>query len=63
VIEGTVVLKALFEERRPVSQRARHHSCVDEIEFIGEGPWLFDIVNLESYVRRDTIPSAFSLVL
>lgn len=48
-----MVLVSLLEESRPVCERADKHAGVDEVEFVGEDPVLFEIVNLETKIRRD----------
>ena len=34
----------------PTHEGAGHHAAVDEIEFLGVGPWFFDIVDFEGDV-------------
>lgn len=50
-----MLLEALLKEGRPISQRACHHSRMDEIEFVAEGPWLFNIVDFERHIWWDTV--------
>lgn len=49
------VLKGLLDESWPISKRTGHHAAVDEVEFVGECPCLFQVVNLELDVWWDTV--------
>ena len=45
-------LESLFHQSRPVFDAYAHASTVDEVEFLRVCPFLFNIVDFESNVRR-----------
>jgi hypothetical protein len=48
-------LVSLLEESRPVSEGARHHARVDEVELLAECPRVVQVVNLKSDVGWDAV--------
>ena len=48
-------LEGLLEEAGPVFERGGHHACVDVVPSLIPCPGLFDIVNLELTIGRNTI--------
>jgi hypothetical protein len=49
-------LEGLGEVVGPVYKRAGHHATVNEIEFVVEGPWFFDVIDFESHVWWEATP-------
>ena len=52
---GRGLLEALFEAAWPVGDAPDHHAHVDEVEFVLVLPWLFDVIDFELAVWRDTL--------
>ena len=51
--EGRCLLVTLVDVALPVFEGATHHLGVDVVEFAGEGPVLFEVVDFEVQVGRD----------
>lgn len=52
---GLDLRERLPEELWPVGKRASEHPAVDEVERLGVGPVLLDVIDVKVHVRRDTV--------
>lgn len=52
---GGEALVALCKEAGPVDDGADEHAGKDEVEGVGKGPFVFEVVDLEAEVGGDTV--------
>ena len=60
VAAGFCEFEGLGNQFRPVGNRSGHVAGVDEVEFLGEGPGLFAVIDFEFYVCGHPDDAVFS---